>query len=489
MRNLLFICALFTCLTMLTSCEKEDAYGINCFGDNCRPNAFYPVCQDDETLIISEDGATVTCPGGCVIDHCMKACTNGMRQCLNDQSLQICMDDNWITIACEYQCADSECIGQPILCNEGELRCSDLNIEACLGGQWTITSTCPYKCRDGKCESCYEGELRCSDLNIEACIDGQWTITSTCPYQCRDGKCDSCKEGELRCSDLNIETCISGQWTITSTCPYQCNQGKCVQDCSGPNSCLDSTTLQRCIDNEWQTTVCQNGCENGKCRPDEQRSTDPRLTHRVCTKDDFNDDDYMYPSIHDFGLACHGNMENFLGSVCIANWIEGLFCLDRCDPDNPSNYYCYSTNNTVYAYTADCVQISDGSYALINTGAHACESSCSPQTGCDSIVQSYGPYGGLSCNPKSYYCDGSVTHTCEGTIDCSNYGNKVCVQFGLPTYCATPCERTGDIISECVYNMSNTATCMRDDHGTLTWQYTPPFECENGCNQLTGLCN
>ena len=415
--QLLRINALLACFFMLTSCEKEDAFAIQCIGNDCQPKSAFPICIDEHNLLISDDPtiSPVFCPNGCQDDQCVpdnQECAEGTSQCLSDLLLQTCVYGKWMTLECQDLCDDGKCIDQPVLCIDGERRCSDSDVEVCVNGVWTVQETCPYKCDDGKC----------------------------------------------------------------------------LEGCSGPNTCLDSTTLQKCIHGEWQTTPCQNGCDNGRCRPEVQGTADPRLVGRLCTRDDFRDDFYLFSADEYFAPGCHGKLQNFLGSVCIAGSIDMTFCLDRCDPNNQSNYYCYGSD-TFYAYTADCVQISDGSYALINTSAYKCENNCSPQNGCDNIVQSFGPFGGISCSTNSFYCDGTIANTCYGPINCSDYGNKVCVQFGIPTYCAVPCENEGDSFSECIYQMSNTATCVRDDLGTLTWQYTPPTHCENDCNNTTGLCN
>ena len=449
MRNLFIISILFISFITLSSCEKEDAYAVKCFGDSCQQTIDYPACQDNYYLIISDDPemSPIYCPNGCLNGQCIPdtpECTSGMTQCLSDVLLQTCVDNVWVISECEERCENGACIDRP---------------------------------------TCFDFELRCSDSNIEICTDGQWVLYEICPVDCHDAECTSCDEGEMRCSDVNIEVCIDGTWTILETCLYGCQNGSCLEGCSGPDYCSDSTTLQQCINGNWQTTSCPNGCESGKCRP-EQDLTDPRLTGRLCTRDDFKDDKYL--------MECSGYKGNPLGTVCIAHTIELLYCLERCDPNDQPNYYCYYnywSGAPSFAFTAECHQISDGTYALINTGASACAKDCTAENGCDEVVEYYPNPGLKSCNPNSYYCDGTKAHTCDGTIECSKYGNKVCVQFGVPTYCATPCETEGETLSVCVYQYSNSATCMRDDRGTLTWQYDPILKCPNGCNQKTGLCN
>ncbi len=493
MRNIFILSILFTSLIALTSCEKEDAYAVKCIGDNCQQINVYPYCLNEHLMIVSNipDIDPVFCPNGCVNNHCVEECTDGASQCLSDHLLQICLDGAWVNNECEEQCRDGMCIHNPPSCPEGEVRCSDSNVEICSKGQWKIEAACLYGCDNGRCidatPPCTEGKMRCSDINVETCIDGQWMLTATCPYECDNGMCidvpPSCPEGEARCSDANVETCTDGQWIITETCPYKCNNGKCVESCSGPDYCLTPFISQQCQNNEWVSVSCKYGCKDGKCSTEAPEAIDPRLTNRVCTRDDF-DDDFSWGD-------CHGYEGNPLGTVCIASIIDSLYCLERCDPSNKPNYYCYFdywSGAHAFAFTAECLQISDGTYALINTGASACNNDCTPDNGCDEVTKVYDNPGFIECDTDSYYCDGTIAYNCYGPLNCQEHGNKVCVQFGIPTYCATPCENEGDVRSECVQGLSNTATCVSDDHGTLSWQYAPPSKCSNGCNESTGLC-
>ena len=453
MRNIFMLSSLFISFITLSSCEKDAAYAVQCVGDNCMQTNDYPACLDDNHLIISDDPgmSPMYCPNGCLNGKCIPdspECTSGMAQCLTDMKLQICINEVWVISECHEKCENGTCISQP-LCSNGERRCSDSNVEECHNGLWTVKETCPFGCHLG---SCSEG---CS--GSDSCLDS-----------------------------TTLKQCINGSWE-TTPCPNGCKDGKCQEGCNAPNSCLNSDTLQKCVDNKWTTVVCKNGCRNDKCIPDAEDSYDPRLTNRICTKDDFFEDNYVD--------ICSPRNETSPGSVCIASDDDALFCLDVCDPNNLPNYHCspgHEPNVNAFAATADCLQLSDGTYVLFNTGTAACANVCTPQDGCDEIVKYYENPGLISCSPSNYYCEGTIAHTCYGGPTECNDNGKVCVQFGIPTYCATPCETEGDIRYECLPGdggtYSNKANCIRDDHGTLTWQYVQPTHCTNGCNQKTGLC-
>ncbi|MBO4350847.1 MAG: hypothetical protein J6A01_07890 [Proteobacteria bacterium] len=443
----MFICLLFTCLLMLSSCEREDAYAIQCTGDHCRQETHYPICQDNETLIISNDGATVKCPYGCVVDHCNQACTNGTTNCLSDNLLQICQDGEWTTLTCDYQCVDGACIEHQV--------------------------------------TCQSGEKRCVGSDVEICRKEVWKLFETCPIGCRDGHCISCDESDQRCADANVETCIAGEWTVTAICPNSCHDGKCVDSCSGPDYCQDSATLMQCIGDHWTPVACRNGCSEGKCKPDVQEEVDHRLTNQLCSEEEEGNPD----------ICDHDFKTNELGGVCVDAGPYAYYCFARCDPNQPThNYYC--EDESFAAFQGDCRQISDGSYAIIPTRVDVCEySGCNPDTGCTRITASY-DISPSYCDNYENYCEGTIVHECTNvmeTYNCSH--NEVCVQFWSNIYCARPCDVEGDVYYECFpafgSEYSTAITCVSDDNGVLSWQYNYGVtnECPKGCNDTTGLCN
>ncbi len=451
MRNIFLLSILFISFITLSSCQKEDAYAIKCVGDDCQQKTIYPKCIDDYTLIISDDPGIppVLCPNGCSNGQCIQECTDSEKKCINDQSQQICMNGRWITAECIGRCVDGECIDQPVLCQEGE--------------------------------------QRCSDLNIETCTNGQWAISETCDLECLNGKCASCKDGALRCSDLNVEACINGSWIIQETCLYGCQNGSCSEGCFGPDYCQDSSTLMQCVGNIWISVSCRNGCKDDKCQPDVQEEVDHRLTNKLCSEDEDGDP----------GICNHHYGTNELGSVCVDAGPSAYFCLPRCDPNKPTqNYYC--ADESWSAVQGECQQISDGSYAIIPTHVDECHyTGCSFQNGCTTIYESY-EISPASCDYYENYCEGTIVHECISkmeTYDCREEGDNICVQFWSNIFCATPCEVEGDVYYVCSpgYKMiySTSVTCVPDDNGVLSWQYNHGVtnECPNGCNETTGLCN
>ena len=478
----LTFCVLFTSLTAMVSCTKDETHSVRCTGDDCSQEknaAVYPVCQDEDTLILSEDGDTMPCPNGCVDDHCVQKCTDckpectdDETKCLSDKILQSCVDGSWVNKECEGQCVEGECVVPSVLCHDDELRCSGSEVEICRDGEWKVSETCATECRDGKCLLCIEDELRCSDLNVEICHDGQWVHSESCEFVCHEGKCMLCLEGEQRCSDLNLEVCHDNQWTSSETCPYECLDGQCIDDCRGTDICRDETTLQQCIDNKWTTKVCENGCNNGKCEPKTQ--VDRRLTNKICSNEGF------------WEGFCDDLFEE--GAVCVEAGPSSAYCLARCDPKKPKKYYC---EGNIDANVGDCLQVSDGSYALIPTRMDYCAHSCSSKKGCDSIEDSYEIFP-VYCDDFENYCDGSIVHQCKSTMDtydCGHY-SETCVQFESRIFCAQPCDVEGRVIYECFDDDSVALTCVLDDNGTLSFQpnYGPIEECSKGCNEKTGKC-
>ncbi|MBQ9818020.1 MAG: hypothetical protein IJM59_11240 [Proteobacteria bacterium] len=451
MRNLLLIGTLFLFILSLNSCDKEDAYAIKCIGDNCQPKPVYPVCLDEQYLIVSDDPNTSPqfCPNGCIDDHCISECTDGKRQCVSDSSIQICLDGKWVISDCLDQCTDGACIINSVLCSDGALRCSDSDVEICINGRWEHKETCPYGCQDAHCAGCHEGERRCTNSDVEICQGGIWKRQETCP----DG----------------------------------CLNGSCITGCSGPDYCQDSTTSMQCINDAWVAITCENGCKNGKCQPEVEEQLDHRLTNKLCSE---KDEEGIEIDI----FVCNDDYKtNELGGVCVDAGPHAFFCLPKCNPNASQKYYC---EGDWAAMQGDCMQISDGSYAIIANHIDYCSGGCTPQNGCSTIKESfdiYPPY----CDNYENYCEGTIVHECMGqmeTYDCREYGSDICVQFWSNIYCASPCDVEGDVYYECShgYNMmySTAITCVPDDNGVLSWQYNHGVtnECPNGCNEDTGLC-
>ena len=381
--------------------------------------------------------------------------------CPEDSEYPKCLDDFTLAepagrgiqiVACPFGCLDDHCI---VGCTEDATKCVSAHEAAvCRFGSW-VSIQCPDRCVDGVCvdapEVCIDGETRCSDQFVERCFDGEWDIYDYCGEQCVNGACvygPECVDGETRCLANISEVCMDGEWSISYFCDY--------------------------------------ACENGVCVPDTVDLVDHRLTGKVCEEDDDNHDAALCDEIY--------RDTNALGGVCVEAGPTSFYCFPRCDPEQPQKYYC---EDGYYAYTGECLQISDGSYALIPMHFYDCENYCGIDTGCDKY-DTWADISPVYCDDYENYCEGTIVHVCENemeTYDCRDEGGGVCVQFGSSIWCDDTCENAGDVYYECTYYSDNTVyslgiSCVPDDNGTLTWQYNyvPAKLCGNGCDDATGLC-
>ncbi|MFT3926529.1 MAG: SUMF1/EgtB/PvdO family nonheme iron enzyme [Myxococcales bacterium] len=92
------------------------------------------------------------------------------------------------------------------------------------------------------------GEQRCSENGVQACMDGFWRGLQTCEHQtCESGQCVGvCAPGERRCAGLyagTAEQCgAGGQWETDThegtggTCELACSEGRCTNACATPGA-------------------------------------------------------------------------------------------------------------------------------------------------------------------------------------------------------------------------------------------------------------
>jgi hypothetical protein len=222
-------------------------------------------------------------------------------------NLKTCKNGGWATETCDHVCQKSGlgqatscqhdatkgyetcfCASKSGTCQEGEQRCSGLNLSVCQGGAWS-TSTCEYLCQQGglgKAESCgfdaqkgkeicfcasspsacQDGQQKCSGLSISICSGGKWQ-TDTCDNLCHQGglgKAESCGYSAQKGKEICF--CYNGTTGDPCTTGADCTQGSCgtggwcSQTCSQDNECGKSTA--------GNTNYCmQTTSGNGACFP------------------------------------------------------------------------------------------------------------------------------------------------------------------------------------------------------------------------------
>ena len=152
-------------------------------------------------------------------------CDEGAERCLDEASLERCLDGAWVVIDCTEPC-----------------------------GGWVATPACvddACQCLDPT--SCEDGELTCTGPDtLSTCVDGDWTST-VCSLHCMNQGLASqgCEEGACQC---------------TSSTP----------DCEeGATDCIAEHSLRRCEEGHWVSIACGQlcaesaleslGCVEGQC--------------------------------------------------------------------------------------------------------------------------------------------------------------------------------------------------------------------------------
>jgi len=92
--------------------------------------------------------------------------------------------------------------GEEKICEEGQKRCSNNNLEECLNNSWQLVETCEYACNSTTLtcnlkpiiptKICEEGQKRCLDNELQECRDNTWITIETCEYGCNNSTL-SCK--------------------------------------------------------------------------------------------------------------------------------------------------------------------------------------------------------------------------------------------------------------------------------------------------------
>jgi len=63
--------------------------------------------------------------------------------------------------------------------------------------------------------ACEEGEAKCEDTDLLACVDGKWQLIEANSPQCGGGPIPECNTGDTKCVGTDLYTCVGGEWQLT----------------------------------------------------------------------------------------------------------------------------------------------------------------------------------------------------------------------------------------------------------------------------------
>ena len=259
--------------------------GNDCTADKCTGEAGceYDLLDEGECI----DGDACTVGDHCELGECIglpivcddgNLCTedlcDGLGGCASEFNSAVCDDSDPCTV--NDLCGDGQCAGFAVDCDcQTDEDCIDLeDSDACNGTHFCDTAKLPYLCAvDPKTVvECPEPEGMDAICRKHVC-DADTGECSLLPdhegYACDDGnKCtvgDQCEEGE----------CMPGV-------PPACNDGNvCTDDSCEPDSgCVFPTNTIPCDDGNTCTTG--DSCDGGECLPGEPAVCDD---DNVCTDD------------------------------------------------------------------------------------------------------------------------------------------------------------------------------------------------------------
>ncbi|HEY2748133.1 MAG TPA: carboxypeptidase regulatory-like domain-containing protein [Polyangia bacterium] len=250
-----------------------------CIGDASGCNDWSP------TVTACPNGQV--CSGGACVAACTDRCAPGATQCSGTgvQSCElkatgcrdwsdpipcasgdVCSGGNCVT-SCTDQCAmgDERCVGSD------SLQTCNMQASGCL--DWSLAQLCPGggTCTSNMCITCTNGAMRCSAIgDIEACVNGAWTQTSSCAFGCSMGACINtvnCTPGAYQCNGSAVEICNSAgsAWLWSSNCTVACSAGLCTGGCAPGAARCNGTNVETCdaTGTTWtQSAMCgATGCD------------------------------------------------------------------------------------------------------------------------------------------------------------------------------------------------------------------------------------
>ncbi len=227
------------------------------------------------------------CSGGACVTACTDRCAPGATQCSGTgvQSCElkatgcrdwsdpipcgggkVCSGGNCVT-SCTDQCAmgDQRCVGSD------SLQTCNVQASGCL--DWSLAQLCPGggTCTSNTCVTCTNGAVRCSAIgDIEQCVNGAWTQTSSCAFGCSSGMCINtvnCTPGAYQCNGTSVEICNSAgsAWLWSSSCTVSCSAGLCTGGCTPGAERCNGTNVETCdaTGTTWtQSAMCgASGCD------------------------------------------------------------------------------------------------------------------------------------------------------------------------------------------------------------------------------------
>jgi hypothetical protein len=63
--------------------------------------------------------------------------------------------------------------------------------------------------------ACEEGQTKCEDTDLHACVDGKWQLIEANSPSCGGGPIPECNAGDTKCVGVDLYTCVDGEWQLT----------------------------------------------------------------------------------------------------------------------------------------------------------------------------------------------------------------------------------------------------------------------------------
>ena len=400
-------------------------------------------------------------------------CTESV--CLNETSLNACVDGKYQENPCEFGCKDGICLSIQAVCTNGETKCESNTEYLCSNQTWNKQKDCEYGCDENGCksapsgETCTNGETKCESNVKYKCNNSVWIKASDCPYGCNENVCNDfdinevCTNDDVICGNNAEYICKSNKWEKLKNCEFGCYKQESCNICElNETKCAeDPQEILICRGNTWgHYDFCELECIDGKCRncEDGEKKCDGDLL-KTCVNADWSDGEVCE-------MGCYKNTCRDVDNRDSCNWLhEKSFCIGdllyRCDnytngswvvekcsngkkciSDYSGNYDCYelcseneynntknicvvpdileaSSERTEMLYNYKCRKNQNNEYYWNEEEFYYCHGECS-----DGKCVKHDEAEAQSCSSsKDNYCSGSNVMKCEYNDYYSAYNN------------------------------------------------------------------
>lgn len=369
-------------------------------------------------------------------------------------------DDDCNTPSCSDEC---DSFGYKTCVGDSWKECGDFDSDDCL--EWSSSNSCGSNktCQDGLCISnCIPSNEICDgiDNNCNNYIDENNVCGPDCVDECVSaGQRDCFGDGWKECNNFDSDDCL--EWSLLTLCGADnyCENGACLPNFGESSYCDPCESTHDC----QEGMICSRFNSNSTWCTDDIECTDNSDCGGGYICNPFYN--LCVPAKH---LECHD--ENVWAKDNCGNWV---YKYETCNFDEicQDGQCCQDNDNDGYGTDCSVSNDCDDNNPLVHQ-----------EINCISNGETCGDFWlcAEECPPTQEICDG-IDNNCDGNVDegnlcngadclegicCYPHDHKTC-EFtnwtsGIDLYWADACNRTEEMIEDCLSNMCKCHSATSD---------------------------